>query len=145
MLLTATLDVSPSSDPAVCSCVEHTASCCQTHRSDVVGEVHWRGQLQQADVIVEGLGVVVGISDDLGHCAGHLVGVQRLLGLTTKVNQQTRCAGAEKQEINRVEVQRRSDCSDLNSLVFIANAQWKVFSFHLEIAVSKEATATSCL
>lgn len=75
MLLTATPDVSPSSDPAICSCIEHAASCCQAHRPDVVGEVHCRGQLQQADVIVEGLGGVVGMSDDLGHCPGHLVGV----------------------------------------------------------------------
>lgn len=75
MNLTATPDVSPSGDPAVCSCIEHTASCCQAHWSDVVGEVHCRGQLQQADVIVEGLGVVVGMPDDLGHFAGLLIGV----------------------------------------------------------------------
>lgn len=38
--------------------------------------------------------------DDLGHSPGHLVRVKELLGVTSEVDQEIGCAGAEKQKDN---------------------------------------------
>ena len=39
--LTALLDSTPASDPAISTILEHTVAGCQTHRSDVVSETDW--------------------------------------------------------------------------------------------------------
>lgn len=66
----------------------------QTHRQDVVGESDGLRQLQQADVVVGGSGVVVGMVDDLRHAAAHFVGVRALLLLAAQVQRQGAGGGA---------------------------------------------------
>ena len=58
-LLTSFIAVSPTGHPAVSAIVEHAATGCQTHRSDVVGEINRCSELEQSDVIVTGVTVVV--------------------------------------------------------------------------------------
>lgn len=48
---TVSIGFSPSGDSAVCPRAEFAVLCCQTHRSDVVGEFYRRAQLQQGYVI----------------------------------------------------------------------------------------------
>ena len=90
-ILTSTLDVSPSGDPRGRPGGEDAAVRRQTHRPDVVCEVDRRGQPQQGDVVVDRGVLVVRMSDDLGRRAGNLVRVQRLLGVTTEINRETKC------------------------------------------------------
>lgn len=56
----------------------------QAHGPDEVAEGDGLRQPQQADVVVRGPGVVVGVVDDLGHAAAHLVGVGALLLLAAQ-------------------------------------------------------------
>lgn len=96
-ILTATSDVSPSSDPAGCPCIKGAAWCRQTHWFDIVSEFNRGGQLQQGYVIVVCLGIIVRVVDDLGHGAGLFIRVQWLLGFTSEIHNKTECAGAAKQ------------------------------------------------
>lgn len=60
----------------------------QTRRQDEVIEGDGSVQPQQADVVVRGGGVVVGVVDDLRHAATHLVGVGALLLLAAQEQRQ---------------------------------------------------------
>lgn len=71
----------------------------QAHRADVVGEGDRRGQPQEGHVVVEGVSVVVGVVDDLGHAPHHLVGVEALLALPAQVDGHS--AGGEPAETRR--------------------------------------------
>ena len=84
--LTSLLDCAPASDPAICTVVEHTATGCQTHRSDVVCECDWWGESQQSDVVVDGVAVIIWMQNDPGHSSGHFVWVFALQVLTTERN-----------------------------------------------------------
>lgn len=95
VLVTAAVDGSPSGDPDVWSSCVRAASGGQTDWSDVVGEGDWRGELQQAYVVVLCLAVVVGMVDDFGHAARHLIAVQLLLEAPAQVYGDTRYAGSE--------------------------------------------------
>lgn len=88
MCLTSRLDVPPSRDPDVGPGGEVAAARRQAHGDDEVGEGDGGGELQQADVVVEGDAVVVGVADDAGHGPGLLVGVEGLLGQPARVHQQ---------------------------------------------------------
>lgn len=72
---TSRSDIPPAGDPGVGAVVEGAVWGSQADGQDVAGEVHRRGELQQADVVVKGSGVVVGMSSDLLHRSRHLVGV----------------------------------------------------------------------
>ena len=84
--LTSLLHCAPASDPAIGTVVEHTATGCQTHRSDVVCECDWWGQSEQSDVVIAGVAVIVWMQNDLGNTCGHLVWVVALQVLTTQRN-----------------------------------------------------------
>lgn len=58
----------------------------QAHRPDVIGDGDRRGQPQEGHVVVEGVAVVVGVVDDLGHAPLLLVGVGALLTLPAQVD-----------------------------------------------------------
>lgn len=88
-------DVAPAGDPGVNAAVEGAVWSCQADRQDVFGETHRRGELQEADVIVVGVGVVVGMIDDLCYLSRHLIGVKSFLSLATQIHNQTACAGPE--------------------------------------------------
>lgn len=60
----------------------------QAHRQDEVVEGDGLRQPQQADVVVRGVGVVVGMVDDLRHAATHFVGVSALLLLAAQKQRQ---------------------------------------------------------
>lgn len=101
--LTSVSDAAPAGDPGVSAAVEAAARRCQAHGLDVVVESHRRRELQEGDVVVDGLGVVAGMIDDPRHCPRHLVGVRPLLTLATQIDEQADCAGAE--QMRRAELQ----------------------------------------
>lgn len=96
MTLTSACNGSPACDPGGRPRIEGAVVRCETHRTDVAGELHGGGQSEQSDVVIAGVGVVAWMFDDLGHRARLLVGVRELLGFTSKINQQIRRAGAER-------------------------------------------------
>ena len=94
--LTTFSNVAPSSYPAVCAIVEHTATGCQTNRSDEVTKLNGRTESQHSNVVVTCVAVVIGMQDDSVHASGHFVGIAALLGLPTQVHSQPVWIGAEK-------------------------------------------------
>src|SRR4029434_10933036 len=94
--LTTFSNVAPSSYPAVCAIVEHTATGCQTNRSDEVTKLNGRTESQHSNVVVTCVAVVIGMQDDSVHASGHFVGIAALLGLPTQVHSQLVWIGAEK-------------------------------------------------
>lgn len=55
----------PASGYTVCASRNIGTRRGQAHRRHTVGQLSWRGQLQQGDIIVEVLAVVVGVGDGL--------------------------------------------------------------------------------
>lgn len=86
-------NVAPAGDPGVGAVVEGALGGRQTRRQDEVGEGDGRREPQQADVVVRGGAVIVGMVDDLRHRATHLVGVGALLLLAAQEDRQG--AGAD--------------------------------------------------
>lgn len=86
--LTSEPDVPPSGDPDISAGAENAVGRRQANRNDEVGEGDGGGEPQQADVVVEGVIVVVRVTDDLGHAFGHLVGVDGQLSQPAQVDHQ---------------------------------------------------------
>lgn len=94
MSLTPGSDVPPSRDPAGLSVVDHAVAGRQAHRRDEAGEGHRRAQQQQRNVVLDRVGVVGRVDDDLGHGPGHFVQVEQLLGLPAQVDDEVERADA---------------------------------------------------
>ena len=86
-------DVPPAGDPGVGAAEEGAVRGCQAHGSDVVGEGDRRGELQEADVVVDRPRVVVRVIDDPCNRPQHLVRVDAFLILATQIHNQVDCAG----------------------------------------------------
>lgn len=78
------LDSAPAGDPGDGSSVEHTVRRGQADGHDVLCELHRRGELQEADIVIAGVAVVIRVSDDLHDRPGHLILVDALLVLTAQ-------------------------------------------------------------
>lgn len=88
--LTSLLDCTPASHPAISAIVEHTATRCQAHRSDVVSESDWWGESEQSDVVVVGHTVIVWVQNDFDNISGHLIWICTPQALKTKRNRPPR-------------------------------------------------------
>lgn len=94
--VTVAVDGSPSGDPDAAVGPVRAAGGGQADGPDEVGVGEAGGELQQADVVVLGLAVVVGVVDDLGHAPGLLVGVKKLLLVASEVHGDLRGADPER-------------------------------------------------
>lgn len=63
--LTGLTSPAPPSGDTFGSSRDVSAGGCQAHRGHTGCHLYWGGQLQKGDVIIEVLGVVVGVSDGL--------------------------------------------------------------------------------
>lgn len=87
-MYTSRSNVSPSCDPACSPCDIAAALFGQAHRYDVVCEGDGGIQKQQGDVVVFGVCVILGVTDDVRHTSGDLIGIRAVLSLSPQIHHQ---------------------------------------------------------
>lgn len=83
-ILTVVTNFAPASGPAGGAVVDLGGVTCQADGSDEVSEIDRAAQLHEGNVVVKRGGVVVGMDNDLGHTALHLICIGAILSLSSQ-------------------------------------------------------------